>query len=174
MEWINIEDKLPPENVWILGGNPTRVDSGVWLNDLGFVLPDFSYMPVKITHWMPIPEAPTDECPLVMERKYFSREEAEKFLPNKGGKMFISEIPDFAEEMKELEEMAQDDSFRVFSLIDLLHRVLEKFQKAKEEEETLTELTSDLNLDFLQRRLYEQLDRERTANHRKGKKKKME
>lgn len=126
-EWISVKDKLPElgEKVLIYG-----TCNGEKYYSVDILAPYFdenverfkSYRWHKeVTHWMPLPEPPPS--PL------------DKGISVYGSPTLTIEntMPDFAQEMKELEEMAEDDSFRIFSLIDLMHRVLEKFQKAKEE-----------------------------------------
>jgi hypothetical protein len=62
MEWISVKDKLPKEHEWIIGGNSKRVEFGVWMGEkIGFTLPDYDYMCLEITHWMPIPTPPEIE-----------------------------------------------------------------------------------------------------------------
>lgn len=61
MEWISVNERLPPEETWIIGGNLEGVECGIWLDDKGFTLPHCNYLCVKITHWMPFPEPPKKE-----------------------------------------------------------------------------------------------------------------
>ena len=58
-EWISVKDRLPPEDVWIIGGNIKRVEPGVWLGQKkGFVIPQCYYLSLEISHWMPFPGTP--------------------------------------------------------------------------------------------------------------------
>jgi hypothetical protein len=57
--WISVKDRLPPENLWIIGGNYKRVEMGVWMGEKkGFVISSCNYLCLEITHWMPLPEPP--------------------------------------------------------------------------------------------------------------------
>lgn len=59
--WIKCSDNPPPEDQWILGANSTRVEMGVYLGkEKGFTLPQYNYMCLEITHWMPLPLPPND------------------------------------------------------------------------------------------------------------------
>lgn len=61
-QWISIKDEKPPEHVWIIGGNPQRVEFGIWQGDKkGFCLPDLNYLCLHITHWMHLPLPPKKE-----------------------------------------------------------------------------------------------------------------
>lgn len=61
MEWISIKDRLPEEDVWIIGANLKRVEFGIWLGDkMGFQLPHRNYLNLTITHWMPKPNPPEE------------------------------------------------------------------------------------------------------------------
>ena len=61
MNWISIEDEKPPEHIWIIGGNPQRVEFGVWMGEKkGFCLPDLNYLCLQITHWMHRPKPPKE------------------------------------------------------------------------------------------------------------------
>lgn len=60
MEWIRLKDKLPKEKDWIIGGNPKRVEMGLWIDGI-FCLPHERYLIIEITHWMPLPNPPKEE-----------------------------------------------------------------------------------------------------------------
>ncbi len=56
-QWVSVEDRLPEEDVRILGCNKESVYLCTYDGeDFYNVMPDFKVRP---THWMPIPELPT-------------------------------------------------------------------------------------------------------------------
>ncbi len=64
-EWISVKDRLPDQDTWIIGGNPQRVEFGVWLGEnqqehIILSLPHINYMSIGITHWMPLPNPPKE------------------------------------------------------------------------------------------------------------------
>lgn len=64
MEWINIKDKVPEDDTWILGINAETQygEYGIWLDSENkFHLPHCDYLRMEITHWMLFPEAPKNE-----------------------------------------------------------------------------------------------------------------
>jgi hypothetical protein len=60
MEWISVEDRLPEpyETVIVAGGVGFINKSGTWRTPLG--LDGTRDIQWKVTHWMPLPEPPTD------------------------------------------------------------------------------------------------------------------
>ena len=62
-EWISVEDRLPDKFckvlvVWKANGE-TVIDTAFW-TDQGFAVSHWCFMQVRITHWMPLPEAPKE------------------------------------------------------------------------------------------------------------------
>ncbi len=58
-QWIKCSDRMPDDYQDVLVTNGTEIDlqftvKGDW------VLPNFGYKDVKISHWMPLPEPPED------------------------------------------------------------------------------------------------------------------
>lgn len=57
MEWISVKDRLPEEDVLVLGVNRINSAFGLWT----FGNPDDAI--IRITHWIPLPEPPQPKVP---------------------------------------------------------------------------------------------------------------
>lgn len=55
-EWINVNDKLPPANILVLGMSQTR--SNIFNVYNVMALDEFEE--ADVTHWMPLPDAPQE------------------------------------------------------------------------------------------------------------------
>ncbi len=58
-DWIKCSELMPDDYQDVLVTNGTEIDlqftvKGDW------ILPDFGYKDLKISHWMPLPEPPTE------------------------------------------------------------------------------------------------------------------
>jgi hypothetical protein len=68
MEWISVEDKAPKKNsdfmAYVIHGAEHKddINKGIYqcFEDNGCYIPAFSYFPVVVTHWMPLPEPPRE------------------------------------------------------------------------------------------------------------------
>ena len=79
MQWINVNERLPPEFDWVLVCNTPKESSeprcvNIWrwtdsgwdyLNGIDDACPTFSdvthhMLPEEVTHWMPLPTQPID------------------------------------------------------------------------------------------------------------------
>jgi len=68
--WISVKDKIPEENISVIGCDINGITTDdrepikchregkkyYWLNEYNYA----EYVPVNITHWMPLPEPPED------------------------------------------------------------------------------------------------------------------
>lgn len=60
-KWINVKERLPKENEWVIVGGKNIVDTGI-LTDKKFYHLDIKYCELAyVTHWMPLPNPPNND-----------------------------------------------------------------------------------------------------------------
>ena len=59
MKWISIEDRLPPEDEFVLicDSSTKLVEMGICMDEK-FFIPHLAYKLINATHWMPLPKIP--------------------------------------------------------------------------------------------------------------------
>lgn len=61
MQWIRIEDELPPKDISVLIYQDPYISTAEYWHDEGDVHVFMNYAPYEcVTHWMPLPEPPSD------------------------------------------------------------------------------------------------------------------